>query len=215
VADPHDTRHAIGSPKEEAHVPVANRGAVRISVRRAEPGDVESIARIHVAAWHHAYRGLVPDEAIALRTVQRRLEQWGRILQDESELVLVGCDDAALARAFASATLRLEDRFQSHLETLYVEPELWRHGIGRALLSSVIAMLQARGANNMSLRTLRLGQAKAFYERLGARQVPEGVADDDDPLLDTVALAFDDLSAPLGRIPETKSPAREGHLPED
>jgi GNAT superfamily N-acetyltransferase len=172
---------------------------VRISVRSAELSDVPSIARIHVAAWHHAYRGLVPDEALETRTIERRLEQWERMLQGGDELVLVGCDEAQLVQGFASATLKPGDGFESYLETLYVAPEMWGRGIGRTLLASIAAATQTRGATSMALRTLRLGTARTFYERLGARLVPEGISHDHGAL-DTVVLAFDNLATLIERV---------------
>jgi len=44
----------------------------------------------------------------------------------------------------------------------------------------------------MVLRTLRLNPGRAFYERLGARLLPEGV-NIDAGVFDDVAYAFDDL----------------------
>ena len=175
---------------------------VRISVRSAELSDVPSISRIHVAAWHQAYRGLVPDEAIETRTLEGRLQQWERMLQGTGELVLVGCDEAQLVQGFTSATLKPGDGFESYLETLYVAPEMWGRGIGRTLLASIAATTQARGAINMALRTLRLGKARTFYERLGARRVLEGISHDHDAL-DTVVLAFDDLATLIERVNDT------------
>jgi hypothetical protein len=51
----------------------------------------------------------------------------------------------------------------------------------------------------MALRALRLGKARAFYERLGARLAPEGVSHSHDAL-DTVALASDSLAALIERV---------------
>ena len=31
-------------------------------IRRARPEDAEAVARVHVAGWRHAYRGLLPDD---------------------------------------------------------------------------------------------------------------------------------------------------------
>jgi GNAT superfamily N-acetyltransferase len=179
---------------------------VRIRVRRAELSDVPSIAGIHVAAWHHAYRGLVPDEAFETRTIERRLQQWESVLRGASDFVLVGCDEAQQVRGFASASLKPGGGFESYLETLYVAPEMWGRGIGRALLASISATMRNRGATNMALRTLRLGKARTFYERLGARLVPEGISHDHGPF-DAVVLAFDSLAALTERINETIGPA--------
>ena len=33
-----------------------------VFLRRAEPGDEEAVARVHVRSWPVAYRGLLPDD---------------------------------------------------------------------------------------------------------------------------------------------------------
>jgi hypothetical protein len=33
-----------------------------VFLRRAEPGDEEAVARVHVRSWQVAYRGLLPDD---------------------------------------------------------------------------------------------------------------------------------------------------------
>jgi GNAT superfamily N-acetyltransferase len=171
---------------------------VRAEIRSARPTDAHGIARVHVASWHGAFRGIVPDEQMAARGFEVRLKQWTAKLQQSDLIVLVACEEGGAVVGFASA-LRMDDGpFQGYLAALYLAPDAWGRGIGRELLRAVSARLVDAGAKNMVLRTLRLGSARAFYEHLGARLVPEGFARDAGHF-DDVVYAFDDLSALAAR----------------
>ncbi|MBV8066584.1 MAG: GNAT family N-acetyltransferase [Candidatus Eremiobacteraeota bacterium] len=164
-----------------------------IEIRSAQPSDAHDIAVVHVAAWRDAYRGLIPADQIAARTVERRWRQWTTMLTDPDRFTLVACDDATL-KGFARARSTQNELFQSYLEALYVMPDAWRTGIGRKLLCAIGERLRAVGINTMALRALRRGFARRFYEKLGARLVPEGIPRDAGHF-DDVVYAFDDLGA--------------------
>ncbi|HEY6487370.1 MAG TPA: GNAT family N-acetyltransferase [Candidatus Cybelea sp.] len=165
---------------------------MRTQIRRALPEDAFGIARTHVTAWDRAFRGIVPADIIAARTVEVRIEQWTGMLQRPERMTLVACGDDGAIHGFASALPIAEPNFQSYLEALYVAPDVWERGLGRELLSAIAAELLDRGVANMALRTLRMGAARSFYEHLGARLVPEGV-DRDADRFDDVVYGFDDL----------------------
>lgn len=162
-------------------------------IRRAVPEDASGIARVHVAAWERAFRGIVPDDVIAARTLEVRIGQWMRVLQKSDRVTIVACGDDDLIFGFASAEPIREPKFQSYLETLYVAPEAWERGLGRELLQAIAAELLDRGIGTLALRTLRLGAARSFYEHLGARLVPEGIVRDAGHF-DDVVYGFDDLA---------------------
>ena len=165
-----------------------------LHVRSATIEDADGIAAVHVASWHAFYRGLLPPEAIAGRSLELRRKQWAASLQSPARVTLVACDDANAIAGFSSALLleQPDGGFASYLQTLYLMPEAARRGTGRRLLEAIAAELLARGIPNMALRVLRLNAARGFYERLGARLVPEGIATDAGNF-DDVVYAFDDL----------------------
>ena len=158
--------------------------------------DISAVARVQVEAWDAAYRGLIPDEVIDARTVELRTNQWSGAVADPRSLIFVACDSDGNVQGFASARVLVEPEsgFQSYLQTLYVRPEFWRKGIGRQLLRAVCSHLSALGVRNVVLRTMRLGDAREFYDRLGARVVPEGIVREAGKF-DDVVYAFDDVAA--------------------
>lgn len=154
---------------------------------------------MHVAAWEAAYRGLIADSVIDARTVEVRMQQWRPRLRETERIAYVACDAVGAIQGFGTA-VRLDgsDGFESYLQTLYVSPGAWSRGIGKKLLAAIAARLLDTGASNMALRTLRHGAARAFYERLGAQLVPEGLSYDADQY-DSVVYAFADLSSLVRR----------------
>lgn len=172
---------------------------MEVTIRPATPDDADAIAAVHVAAWEGSYRGIMPDEEFRKRPVERRRMQWREWLESAEHIVLVGCDDRGEILGFAGARMldAAESGFDSYLATLYLQPALKGQGLGKTLLRAVAATLYAQGARSMVLRTLRLNPARAFYEKLGARFIPQGV-DVEAGHFDDVVYAFDDLRALAG-----------------
>jgi ribosomal protein S18 acetylase RimI-like enzyme len=54
--------------------------------RPGTPADASAIARVHIASWQWAYRGLIPDDYLddlsSPANVERRLAMWQSILAD-------------------------------------------------------------------------------------------------------------------------------------
>jgi GNAT superfamily N-acetyltransferase len=177
---------------------VANESHMSLVIREADRDDADAIARVHVASWHGTYRGIVPDEQIDARTVDVRRAQWAQWVNGPSHITLVACDESGAVVGFAGAQL-LEgpvEQFGSYLQMLYLMPDVKKRGIGRALLRALAERLHHAGVKTMALRTLRLNPARGFYERLGARLVPEGISIDAGKF-DDVVYAFDDITALL------------------
>jgi len=62
-------------------------------VRRAEPRDAPAVARVHVASWRQAYRGLLPQEYLDSLSVEARTTTWAKAFgqfPDQTSTTLVG-----------------------------------------------------------------------------------------------------------------------------
>lgn len=165
------------------------------SIRPAELGDADAIATVHVASWEAFYRDILPAAEFEKRPLSVRQAQWTQSLADPQRRTFVAIDLDGAVKGFASAML-LDggEGFDAYLQTLYLLREFAGRGSGRALLAAMAKDLLAAGKRNMVLRTLRLNPARQFYERLGARFLPEG-SPIDAGHFDDVVYAFDDLRA--------------------
>ncbi|HET9030196.1 MAG TPA: GNAT family N-acetyltransferase [Candidatus Aquilonibacter sp.] len=131
---------------------------------------------------------------LASRDVTTRTAQWIAGVEDPQRITYVGCDESGAIVGFISAVL-LEpaDRFDAYLQTLYLIESAARQRLGTRLLRALADDLVNRSKRSLALRVLAQNPARAFYERLGARLVPEGIAQDAGTF-DDVVYAFDDLT---------------------
>ena len=119
-----------------------------ISIRRAGPGDAGGIARVLVAAWRAAYRGLLSDEVLDRLSVEDAERRWGERIARPWGHILVAEQAARLVGFAACGESQDEDVDRERvgeIYVLYVHPEVWRRGVGTALLREALARLRADG----------------------------------------------------------------------
>jgi GNAT superfamily N-acetyltransferase len=167
--------------------------------RRATERDAVAIAAVHVASWEDNYRGILPDEVIDARTLERRIDQWRKALQDPSRVTYVSCADETAVVGFASALILVppRDGFDSYLQAIYLLSSAKGTGVGKSLVRALAQDLVERGCTNMALRVLDKNPARGFYSHLGARLLTDGLSIDAGIFPNDVAYAIDDLSALL------------------
>jgi ribosomal protein S18 acetylase RimI-like enzyme len=141
-------------------------------VRAAEPGDARAIAELHVEAWRAAYAGLLPDELLAALSVDARERMWRELLAaGASAPVLVAEAGGGIGGFCALAVPARDDdagERTAEVGAIYVEPALWRSGIGTALMDAAEAGLRERGCDDIVLWVLPENEpAVGFYERRG------------------------------------------------
>jgi GNAT superfamily N-acetyltransferase len=123
-------------------------------IRAAAPGDVASLARVHVRSWQRAYGDLIEARKLAEIPVERREHDWEGVLAEEGHAVWVY---EAGGRIAGFASVRGDE-----LVTIYVDPPAQGAGVGTALLQEAVAA----GARHLTVFDDN-GLARAFYERHG------------------------------------------------
>lgn len=148
----------------------------RMRVRKAESGDAEAIAAVHVSSWQAAYRGLIPQDHLdgldpaAWRPVweQRLAEtQW-----PGSGTLVVGDDHRVVG--FASLVpARDEDQDPAavaEIAAIYLAPEVWGRGVGATLMATALQTLAQVSYREVVLWVLDTNdRARRFYEGGGWR----------------------------------------------
>ena len=144
-----------------------------VEVRRAAPEDAAAIAAVHVRAWQVAYRGLMPDQLLDGLSVTEREEFWRQALaggQGPSK-VFVAVEDEAVLGFCAIATPSRDDDADDHVAeigAIYVDPYVWRSGVGRALMEVALTDLRAAGWRAVTLWVLAENRpARDFYREFG------------------------------------------------
>ncbi|MEO9169775.1 MAG: GNAT family N-acetyltransferase [Candidatus Baltobacteraceae bacterium] len=137
------------------------------SIRRADRGDAQAIARVHVQVWHESFRGMVPDRAIDQHTLESRRANWSEWVVRENWFTHVAEIDRAVVGFACAFPDSAEAGYDAYLNTLYVLQTAQQRGIARALLHAAIKDLRAYGCESMWWLTLKENPACAFYERIG------------------------------------------------
>ena len=164
-----------------------------VRVRAARPADAEALARVHVASWQWAYRGIVPDAVLDALSWQERRDQWQERLGGDLDpqmrtWVAVGSgtaapDDRSESAAgsehvvgFASFGPSRDDdttATTAELYAIYVAPHQARRGAGRALLRTGVKALPAE-FERLDVWVLADNvPARRFYARHGL--APDGM----------------------------------------
>ena len=143
-------------------------------IREAEPKDAKAIAEVHVRSWQAAYRGQLTDDYLDGLSVEERLEQHRRSLEEpRAEWRTWVADDAGRVAGFA-VTGPSEDAdaepSTGEVYAIYLEPDRVGTGLGRGLFEHAVADLRERGFTAVTLWVLETNeQARRFYEVAGWR----------------------------------------------
>jgi GNAT superfamily N-acetyltransferase len=149
--------------------------SVRVTVRRARTADAAELARVHVAAWLGAYRGLLPDEVLDRLSVERRTRQWREWLAPDGDRVPTLLAEIERPVGFASLAIPSHDADEpegvGEIPALYVEPAAWGRGAGGALIEAAASELREAGCHEGILWMLEGNdRADGFYRRQGWRK---------------------------------------------
>lgn len=161
------------------------------TVHWALPGDAAGVARVHVAAWQRAYTGLVDQPILDGLQVDDRTRTWREWITASlaGEPTDTGLADAGEKHPHRLLVAELDGRILGwatvgpgrddhstqfgELAGLYVHPDHWSCGVGRALLDRAQQELTAAGWLEAYLWVLQ-GNKRAidFYQRRG--WMPDG-----------------------------------------
>jgi ribosomal protein S18 acetylase RimI-like enzyme len=137
-------------------------------VRHARPKDAEAIARVHVRTWQAAYAHVFPPERLAELSVADRAEGWRAHLKAREMAVFVAEREPDGVVGFGNGGASRDVDGEGELYGLYVLPEAWDTGAGRALLEAVEDALRAQSYEEATLWVLEDNpRARRFYERQG------------------------------------------------
>ncbi|MEU4508812.1 GNAT family N-acetyltransferase [Nonomuraea wenchangensis] len=137
-------------------------------IRAARPEDAGVIEEIRLATWRVAYRDVMPADFLA------GLEVRPEIVRNRADALASGRVTGRVAvrddvRGFALyGPSRDEDVPGMEVYAIYVLPEEFSTGMGRALMASAVEDLASSGHREAGLWVLAANaRARRFYERFG------------------------------------------------
>jgi ribosomal protein S18 acetylase RimI-like enzyme len=144
-------------------------------IRAAVPDDAETVAAVHVAAWQEAYRGLLADGYLASLSVDGRARHWDGVIAGLSRDFLLVAEVGPTVVGYSHVGPNRDIDAAPHtgeLYSLYLHPDWWGAGFGRAVHDAALVRLAENGYGLATLWMLRTNQrARRFYERQGWSQV--------------------------------------------
>jgi ribosomal protein S18 acetylase RimI-like enzyme len=142
-----------------------------MQIRQATICDAGRIAEIHVASWQAAYRGQMPDAILDKLDVEKRTVFWRSHLNGQPLGVFVAELNGEIAGFCDLIPSRDKDsnpQTIAEIAAIYVHPDRWRRGAGRALCNC--ALEKARRGNFIEVTLWVLASntaAQHFYQTMG------------------------------------------------
>ena len=150
-----------------------------VELRSAEAGDVDALARVHVATWRETYVDLLPERFFGEEALAHRQRLWRRALIEDPQashsIVVAEDDEDVVGFAWAGPTMPddADTGVARQLYAIYLLARDHGRGVGRRLLDAVI------GDADACLWVARENpRARRFYERAGF--VADGLEKPDD-----------------------------------
>ena len=139
-------------------------------IRKATVIDAYDIARIHVNTWREAYRGIVPQSHLDSLSIEKRQDNWIRILRESPDATIVVTDAKLAVIGWASFGPSRDDDGAGvgELYAICLQPDSWGNGYGRQLMNSAEASLSSTGFSTITLWVLEGNvRTRRFYEIAG------------------------------------------------
>jgi len=143
-------------------------------IRKARFKDAAGIARVHVATWQSAYKGLLPDLFLKSLSVEEKIVKWEDILSkpEVHGESLVAEIDRRIVGFCMVGKCRDEDMKGDvgELWGIYVDKDFAGEGIGTDLHDQGMSILKDEGFNRATLWVLVSNEvARKWYESKGWR----------------------------------------------
>ena len=141
-------------------------------IRPAGQEDALAIETIRVQGWQAAYRHVFP--AAELDALPIDPERWrSRIAVPPPGWTTIVCEDDGTIVGFASTGPSRDEDDLGELYAIYVHPDAWSTGAGRALMAAAENALAAEFGAALLWVLEDNPRARRFYERAG--WAPDGV----------------------------------------
>jgi GNAT superfamily N-acetyltransferase len=152
-------------------------------IRPAERSDLDNVALVNVKSWRTVCQGRVSPTRIEAFTIGECLSNWryrfGQLdIRGEKLLVADRSGVEGFVYFGPSKDLDIDATACGQIYLLYVQPDAFGTGAGKALMEQALASLGVDGLLHTSLWVLEMNQrARVFYSRQGFS--PDGSVDVD------------------------------------
>lgn len=142
----------------------------KASLRKAVPGDEESLAFLQTESWKAAFGDILTPEELTLYTdVEKAKAMYTDVLsKGRGEGWILFVDEAPQAFAFWSASREADMDGYAELICIHSLKKTWRKGYGSLLFEKVRGQMKAAGYRKMMLWVFEENiRARKFYQHFG------------------------------------------------
>ncbi|MDX6258790.1 MAG: hypothetical protein QOH84_478 [Kribbellaceae bacterium] len=162
-----------------------------MEVRAARPDDLYGAALARIASWRGAFTGLVPQDFLDAMDAEAIATAWSASITAGRSRLYVAADRTSTSeREIASTSNRDAGTWivgyagvgpertgvanAGELYALFVHPQAWGTGVGRALTDAAVGDLREAGCETVCLWVLEANErGLAFYRRYGFTRTPD------------------------------------------
>lgn len=143
----------------------------KVPIRSAEPGDGTAVARIRIAGWRWAYRGVVPDAFLDAMDPETEAARAEAAIADPGNpyCLMLAVPDGEISGYIVYTRPLLQSGSQAEVKALYVDPGAQRSGVGSALLAHAIEALRPEFQSLIIWCLEKNAIGRSFYEKHGGQ----------------------------------------------
>jgi len=142
---------------------------MNITIRPATIDDAPALAQAHIRSWRASHERYVPAKAVE-KFCDTRPQRWQKILSRADHTTHVALLEGRIAGHISFGPCRGKDLGERYWQiySLYLDPDVQRHGIGRQLAAFAETQARKQGKAAMTLQTFGKNKpARRFYEACG------------------------------------------------
>ncbi|WP_144207649.1 GNAT family N-acetyltransferase [Shewanella donghaensis] len=125
---------------------------MQFNIRKAQVVDVNGIANVHFTSWAKAFKGLMQAGYLESFTLGIRIDEWAKVLSENSQEVLVAeieafsdsdedcgtdairTDNGRIVGFLSYTQTKVHNKKLIELSKLYLDPTICRKGLGSVLI---------------------------------------------------------------------------------
>ena len=138
-------------------------------IKPLEEKYLEDVATAHLLAWQKTFKGILSKDLLSSLNIYEFLSNWKQHLENEKRKNFVVLNDKNIAIGFISFESAEENNQWSEIIGIYIHPDYWDQGYGKALMKKAVTELKnARKYSKIILWTMTANvSARNFYEKAG------------------------------------------------
>jgi len=140
-----------------------------MKIRLATISDINQVATMHMNAWREAYRGVFPNYVLDKLKPNDFSEKWYSWLKDPLRVNWIVQSKGKFSGFISFGNTENENIVTNwEIFAIYIDPNYWRQGIGKNLMTSCMDFLKDNEISQVRLWVVQQNiGAQGFYENLG------------------------------------------------